>query len=144
MHYIRFTVALVSLMAAAGCGSPASTTTTSCDVNQLFTVKYACSASGCHDAVGTAANFDMATGGLTGLEGRLVGHGPVGGGVLPSMCAGMGFNYLDAGSQPATGLFMSKFSDSPPCGTRMPMLGNKVNAADLSCIQTWANGLTKP
>jgi hypothetical protein len=107
-------------------------------------VKYACTTSGaCHDAAGTAANFDMVTGGLMGLEGRLVGHGPVGGGVLPSTCAGMGFNYLDPNSHPATGLFLQKFADTPPCGQRMPMLGGKVNAADLACIQSWANGLTQ-
>ena len=134
---------LVSL-AGAGCGSSGSGTTTSCDVNQLLTVKYACTASGCHDTAGTGANFDMATGGLMGLEGRLVGHGPVGGGTLPSMCAGMGFNYLDPHTQPATGLFLSKLGTSPPCGQRMPMLAAPVNSADMMCIQSWANGLTMP
>jgi hypothetical protein len=125
-------IALVSL-AATGCGSNSSN-----DVNAVFT-KYSCSGTGCHDATTKAANFDMAS---PGLESRLVGVMSPGGGPtgLTSMCAGM--YYLNGGSNPATGLFLAKLSSSPPCGLQMPMVGNKLTAADLMTVQTWANGLT--
>jgi hypothetical protein len=144
-------IVLASLL-AAGCGGSSGG---SCDVNALFTTKYGCAGSGCHDTVTKAANFDMAS---PGLETRLVGKAPMGGGPtfsadggppmpiasLQSMCVGKG-NYLDAGSQPATGLFLSKLSATPPCGMRMPMAPvSPVTAADMTCIQNWANNLTKP
>jgi hypothetical protein len=74
-----------------------------------------------------------------GLEARLVGHGPMGGN--QSVCASS-MNYLDPGSQPATGLFLRKLTAQFSCGSRMPLTGRIVSATDLACIQSWANGLT--
>jgi hypothetical protein len=125
-------IALVSFV-AVGCGSNSGS-----DVNAVFS-KYACSGTGCHDATTKAANFDMAS---PGLETRLVGVMSPGGGPtgLTSMCAGM--FYLNGGSNPATGLFISKLSPNPPCGLQMPMVGMKLTTADMMTIQDWANGLT--
>jgi hypothetical protein len=145
-----FALAFASLL-VAGCGSSTSNTNASCDtaaVTQLFTTKYVCSGSGCHDTVTKAANFDM-----TGdFASRLVGVSPPGGGPtidggaitsLQSMCTGMGFNYLDPGSSPATGLLLKKLAGTAGCGMRMPYApAPAVTSADMACIQTWANGLT--
>jgi hypothetical protein len=147
-------IVLASLF-AAGCGGSSGG---SCDVNALFTTKYGCDGSGCHDTVTKAANFDMKT---PGLESRLVDVAPPGGGptfttdagvttpitALQSMCTGMGMHYLDKGSVPATGLFMRKLTANPGCGTRMPQTSLPtfvVSDGDLACIQSWANNLTKP
>jgi hypothetical protein len=139
-------------LVAIGCGSsgssePSDSGTGACDVTTLFTqggtTGYGCAQTGCHDSSGTSANFDMAS---TGLPARLVGKSPMGGGTLPSVCAGStpAMVYLDPGSQPATGLFLRKISASPGCGMRMPYGGRVVTATDFACIQSWANGLTKP
>jgi hypothetical protein len=75
-----------------------------------------------------------------------VGTLPKGGGTAPnqSKCSpGVGANipYLIKGT-PATGLFLQKISVNPPCGVRMPNLGDPFTPAELACIQTWANALT--
>jgi hypothetical protein len=113
-------------------------------VNAIFNkMTYNCTLAGaCHDANGTAAGFSMTT---PGWEMALVGSKAKGtGGMAPYMaspaCAGM--NYLDPGSNPATGLFLRKITANFGCGMRMPYTGGTVSSADVACIQTWANGLT--
>jgi hypothetical protein len=113
-----------------------------CDITTLVTTKYSCTLAGaCHDAQGSAANFDMAS---PGWEQRLVGVAPRGGTTSfePSLCANQGWVYLVKGSFPATGLFMEKFKTNPACGIAMPNLGLPVSADDLACFQRWANALT--
>jgi hypothetical protein len=39
---------------------------------------------------------------------------------------------------------MDKLKRSPPCGSEMPLLTSYLTDAELACIQTWANALTKP
>jgi hypothetical protein len=102
-----------------------------------------CAANGCHAATNPAAGFDMAT---AGWETAMVGKIAPGGGMGPlaSVCANGSRRYLDPGSSPATGLFMDKFKDPPPCGVVMPNIGVKLSSAELACVQEWANGLTAP
>lgn len=126
-----------------GGGTGGAGTGGNCDVQALFKTKYTCSlATACHDANGSAANFDMAS---PGWETHLVGVTPKGGGSVASKCA-PGPNatkpYLVKGSNPATGLFMDKFQSIPPCGDSMPMLTGPITAADMACIKAWAVGLT--
>ena len=117
---------------AGGAGVPA------CDPAPIFRAKL-CYASACHDANGTAANFDMVS---DGWQTRLVGVNPKGAGLNPSMCAANG-PYLVAGMQPATGLFLDKLRPNtmPACGVLMPQVGAKLDAADFECVQSWANAL---
>jgi hypothetical protein len=148
---------------AGGCGSGGAAggmdaggtggTGAACDVPKIFsTAGYGCAIPACHSAVNPAGNFDMTA---VGWETKLVGKAPPGGGGTPapdggvsltaSLCATAGQVYLVAGSAPATGLFMSKLSlKTPPCGARMPNIGGPLTAAELACVQTWANALTKP
>jgi len=150
----------VLALAVVGCGPGADSTgsagmggagtggagTGACDVQKLFTQTYSCTLAGCHtSAMGTmpAAGFDMS---VTGWETTMIGKPPPGGGTgaNASVCVGMGKTYLVAKSQPATGLFLDKMKMSPPCGMRMPNIPLlTVSSADLACIQSWANNLTK-
>jgi hypothetical protein len=109
-----------------------------CDPTPIFVAKF-CGNSGCHDANGTAANFDM---GSADWQTRLVGVNPQGAGLNPSLCAPNG-PYLVAGVQPATGLFLDKVKPdtTAPCGALMPQIGPKLTAEDFACVQSWANAL---
>jgi hypothetical protein len=90
--------------------------------------------------VGVAANFDLMTTDFTTL---LVGKMPMGGGPAGQMsvCQTSGMNYLDAGSNPATGLFLKKIDGTQPCGLQMPMIG-MLTSSEKTCFHQWANGLT--
>jgi hypothetical protein len=119
---------------AGGTGAGGSTGT--CDIQPLLVTKYTCTLQGsCHDATAAVAGgLDLVS---PGLEKRLVGVGPKGGN--SSLCGGMSQTYLTAGSNPATGLFLSKLKPAPPCGMQMPTLGMKVSTDDFNCFQKWAN-----
>ena len=123
---------------ASGGGGGGGTGVQACDPTPIFRMKF-CFAANCHDAMGTAANFDMAT---TDWQTRLVGVDPKGGGANPSLCAGQG-PYLAAGTLPATGLFMDKVKETttPACGVLMPQVGTKLTASEFDCVQSWANAL---
>jgi len=125
---------------SAGAGSPGAggAGVQACDPAPIFMAKV-CAAAGCHDANGTAANFDMAS---DGWQTRLVAVNPQGAGLNPSMCAANG-PYLVADMQPATGLFLDKLkpNTTPACGVLMPQIGAKLDAADFECVQSWANAL---
>lgn len=68
------------------------------------------------------------------------------GGLIPdnappaNTCKGKGFVFLEVGTQPARGLFLDKFNPTPPCGVRMPQVGT-ITAAEVACIQDWANNI---
>jgi hypothetical protein len=146
---LTFLGAAALVLGAVGCnggegGGGGAGTGGNCDVPALFAAK-ACSIAGCHSSSSPAAAFDMQT---AGWETAMVGKTPPGGGAAAtmSMCMGMG-QYLVAGSQPATGLFIDKLAKATPqCGARMPNLplDPGLTAAELACVQTWANALTKP
>jgi len=109
-----------------------------CDPAPVFMAKV-CATPGCHDAMGTSANFDMAS---ADWQTHLVGVNPKGGGPLPSKCASNG-PYLVANMLPAKGLFLDKLKDgtTPACGVLMPQVGTRLTAEELDCVQRWANEL---
>jgi hypothetical protein len=141
---------------ASACGSSggggtggAGTGGAACDVPGLFGTDTSkegrgCAISACHGKATPAGNFDMET---AGWETTMVGKTAPGGGAIPSTaskCGGMNRVYLVAGSNPATGLFLDKLGGHPSCGAVMPNIGVPLNAAELACVQTWANALTAP
>ena len=143
-HALTLFGAAALALGALGCGGGGGGGTT-CDVPALFTAK-SCAITGCHSAMMPAANFDMVT---AGWEMRMVGLAPPGGGptmATSSLCANMGQTYLVAGSKPATGLFIDKLSKAPPqCGLKMPNIPlMDLSAAEIACVQEWANKLTVP
>jgi hypothetical protein len=120
-----------------------------CDVTPLFVgangqqPKYLCTIIGaCHDAQQSATGLDMSS---PGWERKLVGavaSNGTGPSALASMCLAWPEPYLIKGSSPARGLFLEKLAANPPCGVQMPNLGPPLTAADLACVQRWANALT--
>jgi hypothetical protein len=135
----------------AGMGGAGAGGTAACalaDVNKIFLSTTSNSPgctviNACHDNAGTAAGLDLTT---AGWENMLVGHAPSAtAGTLKSMCAGMGLVYLNAGSSPATGLFLDKLNPAKnaPCGAKMPNLPPPLTAQQFACVQSFANTLTK-
>jgi hypothetical protein len=101
-----------------------------------------CAISGCHDA--TSANLLGAGLNLTidsGIGSRLVGVKSAGKG--SSMCGGNSTPYLNASSNPATGLLVDKIHANPPCGVQMPQVGTPLTTNQQACIVEWATTLTK-
>lgn len=129
---------------ATGSGGAGGTTGTGpCNALPIFAMHQCSSPGACHDAKGTAANFDMAS---TNWQNKLVGVSPMtgGGSGFMSQCTKVGMPYLVAGSNPARGLFLEKLTSSPPvpCGSLMPALGGPLSSTELDCVQRWANALT--
>jgi hypothetical protein len=115
-----------------------------CNAMPIFSIHSCAAAMACHDASGSAANFNMYS---PGWEKNLVGKMPKAGGApgLGSACLQAGKPYLVAGSAPATGLFLDKLMNAKPtCGAQMPLIPPNLSAQELDCVQRWANGLTKP
>ncbi len=80
------------------------------------------------------------------IKSRLVGMMSAGG--PSSMCGGNKTAYLNANSNPATGLLIDKINLNPVCpqnseccGTQMPQ-GASLTATQFECIRQWATGLT--
>jgi hypothetical protein len=140
--------ALLLPLAAIGCGSssdtPADSGSTTCDlagVQALFSAK-SCTVSGCHASTQPAAGLDLMS---AGLADRLLDKSPVAGvGLQPSMCVGANRNYLNGGSDPATGLLLDKVGTTPPCGARMPSGLPPLNNSQMACLRSWALTVTKP
>ena len=110
-----------------------------CDATPIF-VAHNCTIAGCHDDLGTSANFNMKA---TGWEKSLVGVFPKGGGGLASKCATSSKPFLIAGVIPATGLFIDKVKPSAviECGDPMPLVGTALTDDDFACVQSWANAI---
>ena len=125
---------------SAGAGNPGTggTGLPACDPMPIFVAK-SCSISICHDANGTAANFDMAS---TDWQTRLVSVNPKGAGLNPSLCDANG-PYLVANVLPARGLLLDKLkpNTTPACGVLMPQVGVKLTAEEFACVQSWADAL---
>lgn len=133
--------ALLALATAACGGSGGGDSFT--QAQEVFT-KYGCAASGCHDSAGSSAGFNMAS---SGWQNNLVGTSPRAGvgTTLQSACAGETppAVYLEDGSNPAAGLFISKLDGSTPCGSRMPYGGVRtLTAVEVARVTTWATTLT--
>jgi len=111
----------------------------SCTVEPLTLLKNKCGMAGCHVPNNTnAGGLDLATG---DVPSHLLGVNSPGENNGPNGC-GAGMPYLVAGSQPAQGLLIDKLT-SPPCGDLMPTLGSWT-AANMQCVQEWANSVTAP
>jgi hypothetical protein len=137
---------------AGGGGGGAAGSTGACNLAQVNTIldsiPHGCTQIICHNAMVKAGGLDLQT---ADWSTKLVGMGPVagaGGPSYPTMCAGMGKMYLNAGSNPATGLFLDKMDPAtlgtPPCGMHMPELYTVLSATEFSCVKSWATTLTSP
>jgi hypothetical protein len=127
---------------AASGGAGGSPVGIGCDIAPIITSHTCTIANACHDSMGSAAGLDLQS---PGLEARLLGIEPTGGGqgALASKCVGQGRLYLIPGSRPAAGLLLQKLGPNPPpCGGRMPLVGAWLSATELACFQAWANALT--
>jgi hypothetical protein len=104
-----------------------------------------CAVSGCHASGPLSAGI---SGGLdltpdSNIGARLIGTN-AGTSANGSACVGKG-SYLNARSNPPTGLLMDKISNNPSCGDRMPWPGGAVvpalTSAQVACVSAWAEGL---
>jgi hypothetical protein len=121
---------------SGGAGGGGGGTTCTKDMAMAALGTYMCSQSSCHSAAVKISGFDMET---AGWETHLVGVNPT----SASLNCATGGPYLVPNSQPATGLFMGKIIGNQACGMRMPYGSQTgVAAADVACIQSWANTLT--
>jgi hypothetical protein len=98
-------------------------------------------AGACHDMNGAAAGLDMAS---PGWETKLVGKVP------PTSATGVCYKdatyktkaYIVAKTNPAQGLFLDKLKMAVCAGgARMPNTGDYLTAAEMTCIQQWADKL---
>ena len=128
----------------AGTGASTDGGTVGCDVTPLVT-KYTCATAGiCHDAVGSGANFNMAS---ADWQTHLVNITPKGGGTVPSICgADPAFKtvpYIKKGDPMGDGLIMQKLQGAicSPGGAQMPLINGPVTATDLTCFRQWATAL---
>jgi len=136
---------------ATGTGGSSSSCTGSNDGATL--VMGQCATSGCHDA--TSANTLGAGLDLTvnsSIARRLVNVQSSGNTNAGSACGGNTEAYLNAGSNPATGLLIDKIQSSPKCtansaccGLPMPYPGIALlSPAQQTCLIQWATTLTSP
>jgi hypothetical protein len=113
------------LSGAGGSGPP-------CDAPALFEAK--CGTSICHDPTSiSGGGLDLVS---ANQAARLVGV--TSGGEMGSECGGM--VYLNAGSNPATGLLVDKLT-YPTCGDQMPYLVS-WNDEYTQCVLDWATSVT--
>lgn len=77
------------------------------------------------------------------LKSRLVGVKSPATAMGQSKCSGNSEAYLNANSNPATGLLIDKVTKStPPCGVQMPYLAQALDATQQQCLIKWATTLT--
>src|SRR5206468_11965956 len=93
---------------------------------------------------GTAAGLDLTVDANIGA--RLVGVMSGGTAENGSKCSTSSTPYLDAGSNPATGLLIDKVTMThPPCGDQMPESAPfPLSKLQQSCLIQWATTLTSP
>ena len=112
------------------------------DLDGATIVMTSCAAVACHDAAD--ANLSGAGLDLTidpTITSRLVGATSPGDTDAGSLCGGNDTPYLNASSNPATGLLIDKLTSDPPCGGRMP-LGGALTSQQQTCLIAWATTLT--
>ena len=106
----------------------------------------ACAQAGCHIPDNGSTKSASLSGGLdltldSNIGSRLIGVFS-GTSANDSACTGSGKNYLDASSNPPTGLLIEKIKANPSCGDRMPYPGiSPLSSTQISCVQDWAEGL---
>ena len=129
-----------------GTGGTALSCTGGNDGASIVTVN--CATTLCHipgaDNDGTAGGLDLTVDANIGS--RLVGVKSVGTADNGSMCMGNATPYLNAGSNPATGLLIDKVSMThPPCGDQMPFDSPfPLTTMQQNCLVQWATTLTSP
>jgi hypothetical protein len=97
------------------------TCTLGIDVEQELFIP-TCGASGCHAAATPAASLDMTS---DGVASRLVGRASACGSLL-----------IDP-DDPANSEILKRLSDSPECGSRMPLVGAPLSPEQVSCVRAW-------
>jgi hypothetical protein len=106
----------------------------------------ACAQSGCHIPDSGNTKSASVSGGLdmtldANIGSRLIGvfAGTV---ANASECTSAGKNYLDAHSNPASGLLIDKVKANPSCGKRMPYPGiTTLTSTQITCFEAWAESL---
>ncbi len=88
-----------------------------------------CALVGCHGGTKPQAGLDLAS---PGVESRLVDQ--------PASSGCNGGIYVPR-VNPTAGVFYQKLTDAPPCGARMPLIGNPLNKAQLACVAQWVNSI---
>lgn len=134
-RFLRASVVLVTITSwiVLACGCPGTLTDEekqmfqgggSCpDIPSLLSAK--CGNYGCHPQ---GAVLDLTS---AGVASRLVGKNGT------NTCS----SYTLANpSDPSGSLLYKKFSDSPPCGSKMP-LGSSLSALEIKCIEDWIGSL---
>jgi len=104
-------------------------------------VTSSCAIAGCHNT----SSASVLGGGLDLTVNATIGSRLIGvksGGKGSSMCADNSTPYLNARSNPATGLLIDKIHPNPPCGAQMPEVGTKLTSNQQACIVQWATTLT--
>jgi hypothetical protein len=86
-----------------------------------------CATAGCHSGAMPQSGIDMSA---AGLSGRVLGK------KSPS-CSGL----LVDPANPEKSTMYTKTTDSPPCGSKMP-LGAPLSAYEQQCILSWAKSLS--
>jgi hypothetical protein len=86
-----------------------------------------CGGSVCHSPGATmAANLDLVSAGVTS---RLAG--------VQSATVQCGGRLLVTPGDPAGSLLFLKVGDEPPCGSRMPLAQDPLDADDIACVRDW-------
>ena len=138
--------------AVSGCSSsdnmtttPDAGTPTPCDLagaEAVLTPK--CALSGCHAATTKYAGLDLSASADLGT--RLLGVMSTGSN--GSFCGTNTTPYLQAHTNPATGLLLQKVSASAPCGMIMPYgataTSGRLSATAIACLTSWATTVTSP
>jgi hypothetical protein len=105
-----------------------------CDAQPIMVAK--CGQPGCHSESIPQAGLDLKS---AGVAARLLAA-PVAG-ANASCTDDLRTAYLTPNSNPATGFFFQKLTSAPPCGLKMPELGD-LTANEMSCLQEWATAVT--
>jgi hypothetical protein len=99
-----------------------------CNVEgQLFQQK--CSDSTCHNATDLAGTLDLVS---PDLASRVVGQ--------PGSVDCPGEILVDP-ADPENSLILTKLEDSPPCGNRMPLIGDPLTDQEKDCVLQWVQSL---
>jgi hypothetical protein len=104
-----------------GGGTGGSDAGTCPDVPMLFATT--CTGSGCHNSASPVEGLDLQS---PGLYARLSGVKPMGG---PGL--------LIDPANPASSVVYLKLMSPPPFGSRMPLTGTPLSAADIACVLSW-------
>jgi hypothetical protein len=98
-------------------------------VTVLFPQK--CGTTACHNPTDHQAGLDLVS---PGVDARVNG-------VVSTSDDCPGQTIADP-SDPEGSLLLSKLSDTPPCGARMPFATTPLSAVETDCIREWVAGLT--